>query len=68
MFAMTIAPQDLTLGTRMTLGTRTCSKRDDSYELKECAGIYHAHFTPEKARLRLENGYFWDDNIDNSTG
>jgi len=43
-----------------------CKLVDDKYLLKEPEVTYHVHLPPEKAQLRLENGYFWEDNVLNT--
>ena len=43
-----------------------CLSIRDRFILKEPETIYQVHLNPEKAQLRVDNCYYWDDNTLNS--
>jgi len=51
---------------RSRASNRKCQPVGDRYHLKEPDVFYQVHFAPEKAQLRLENSYFWEDNTLNT--
>ena len=43
----------------MAIG-RKSNKYENSYQLREPAGLYNTHFEAEKDDIALENSYLWD--------
>ena len=46
--------------------SRKCQPIGDRYHLKEPEIVYQVHLGPEKLQLRLDNSYFWEDNVGNT--
>jgi len=46
--------------------SRKCQPIGDRYHLKEPEIVYQVHLGPEKPQLRLDNRYFWEDNVGNT--
>jgi len=51
--------------TKQQLGIKAKGRQvigeNGTYELRESAAPYRAHFDPKNGVLRLKNTYFWDD-------